>query len=706
MQKHISNAKRSLFLFAVIVVLGCSSSAFAGATIQIINQDGAGEGFNDPTPAAPVGGNAGTTLGQQRLIAFQHAADIWGATLDSNQIIRIQAAFNPLAAGVLGSAGSIQAFRDFGGVGSNPGAEFPGTWYGGALANKRAGADLNPAANDINAQFSSNFNFYLGLDNNHGPLNDLVVVLLHEFSHGLNFQTFVNPTTGGNLGISPTTPDGFPDIYGRRILDTTIGLHYHEMTQVQRQAAAVKFGRIVFDSPTVTANVPNVLVFGSPDVRVNSPAAIAGPYQFGTAGFGPPLGSPSVTADVVEAVDPADAAGPATNDGCSAFTNAAAVAGKIALIERGTCGFAQKARNANNAGAAAFIIYNNAANATAGPPGMGDDGINGAFVFIPGASLSRTDGLGIVAQLGGGVNASLIVDLTVRAGADALGRARLFAPNPVQGGSSISHYDSVARRNLLMEPAINGDLTHNVKSPDDLTLELFRDVGWFADSDLDGVPNDLTPTTLSLINESCAPANSQIDPGERVTVSLNLTNNGASTTNLVATLQSAGGVVSPSGPQTYGVIAGGGTKSVDFSFTASPSVFPGQTIIATLQLQDGASNRGSVSFLFTAGPAPCGGVRLVVKSTLARTDSSTVQATITVENIGTLPADATTLTTAKLGATNGTPLPQSLGSIGPGSSASTTVNFTNSTPGASSTLSAGGTYTGGTFSGTKRVTVP
>ena len=110
MRKHITNTKRSLFLFAMIVVLGCSSSAFAGATIQIINLDGAGEGFNDPTPAAPVGGNAGTTLGQQRLIAFQHAADIWGATLDSNQIIRIQAAFNPLAAGVLGSAGAIQAF--------------------------------------------------------------------------------------------------------------------------------------------------------------------------------------------------------------------------------------------------------------------------------------------------------------------------------------------------------------------------------------------------------------------------------------------------------------------------------------------------------------------------------------------------------------------------------------------------------------------
>jgi hypothetical protein len=355
---------------------------------------------------------------------------------------------------------------------------------------------LNPGFNDINAQFSSNFNFYLGLDNNHGAQPDLVVVLLHEFAHGLNFQTFVNSSTGANFS-------GFTDIYARHLLDTTTGLHWNEMTQAERQAAAIKFGRIVWDGATVTANVPSVLLFGSPDVRINSPAAIAGSYQFGTAAFGPALGSPNVTSNVVAAVDPADAAGPATTDGCSPFTNAAAVAGNIALIERGTCGFALKSRNATNAGAVGVIIYNNAANAGAAPPGMADDGVNGAFVTIPAVSMTRADGLAIVAQLAlGPVNGSLVVDPTIRAGADALGRARLYAPFPVSPGSSISHYDTVARRNLLMEPAINGDLTHNVKAPDDLTLELFRDVGWFPDADLDGVdsgvdcePNsDLRPT--------------------------------------------------------------------------------------------------------------------------------------------------------------------------------------------------------------------
>ena len=190
-------------------------------------------------------------------------------------------------------------------------------------------------------------------------------------------------------------------------------------------------------------------------------------------------------------------------------------------------------------------------------------------------------------------------------------------------------------------------------------------------------------------------------------MNLSLTNNtAASTTNLVATLLSTGGVIAPTGPQNYGAIAAAGTAGRDFSFTASPTLSPGQTITATLQLQDGASNLGTVSFSFTAGPTPCGGVRLVVKSSLVRTDPSTVEATITVENIGTLPADNTILNTARLGVTNGTPLPQSLGSIAPGGSATATVQFTNSTPGASSTLNAGGTYTGGTFSATKRVTIP
>src|SRR5262245_50157384 len=70
------------------------ASAHAAATIVIQNTDAPNVGFNDPTPAAPVGGNPGTTLGQQRLNAFQAAANIWGANLNAVPTIVIDAAWS------------------------------------------------------------------------------------------------------------------------------------------------------------------------------------------------------------------------------------------------------------------------------------------------------------------------------------------------------------------------------------------------------------------------------------------------------------------------------------------------------------------------------------------------------------------------------------------------------------------------------------
>jgi hypothetical protein len=471
-----------LLLLSTILILA-TSPAFAAANIFIFNADGANEGFNDPTPAAPVGGNPGTTLGQQRLNAFAFAADVWANTLDSNVDIYVIAAFNPLAPNVLGSAGAVQVFRDFGGVPPFPGAAFGGTWYSGALADKRAGVDLDETSFDISAQFSSNFNFYLGLDNNHGAQNDLVTVLLHEIGHGLGFQNFVTETTGSNLA-------GFTDVYSQYTLDITNNTLWANMTNAQRAASATRFGRVVWDGPEVTAAAPSVLSLGSPELRVLSPAAIAGSYQFGTAVFGAPVGSPGITASVIAAVDAVTVDGPTTTDGCTAFTNAAAVAGKIALIERGTCGFTVKVKNAQNAGAIGAIIYNNAANATTAPPLMATDPVVGPTITITSVAITRPDGLAIIGQLGGGVTASISVNNSILAGADANGRVRLYMPFPVALGSSASHYDTVAFRNLLMEPAISADLTHSLAPPEDLTLPLMRDIGWFPDADVDGIADD------------------------------------------------------------------------------------------------------------------------------------------------------------------------------------------------------------------------
>jgi hypothetical protein len=42
-----------------------------------------------------------------------------------------------------------------------------------------------------------------------------------------------------------------------------------------------------------------------------------------------------------------------------------------------------------------------------------------------------------------------------------------------------------------MEPAINPDLTHSLVPPQDLTLSLLRDIGWYADADVDGFADDV-----------------------------------------------------------------------------------------------------------------------------------------------------------------------------------------------------------------------
>jgi uncharacterized repeat protein (TIGR01451 family) len=137
-------------------------------------------------------------------------------------------------------------------------------------------------------------------------------------------------------------------------------------------------------------------------VQVNTPAAIAGPYAAGAASFGPPV-SPSFTAHaVVLAQDPADASGPLTTDGCSALTNAAAVAGNIALIDRGTCGFTVKTKNAQNAGAVGVIIVNNAPGST--PPGLGGAD---ATITIPAVSVTLVDGNTLKANLTN-LNATLL----------------------------------------------------------------------------------------------------------------------------------------------------------------------------------------------------------------------------------------------------------------------------------------------------------
>ncbi len=137
-------------------------------------------------------------------------------------------------------------------------------------------------------------------------------------------------------------------------------------------------------------------------VVVNSPPSLAGTYQFGTAtGWGADLTSNIWTGDAVLMKD----MGTSSSDGCDTVTNKAELAGKIVLVDRGTCNFSFKALQAQDWGGIACIIINNVPNG--GVAGMGA-GTYGASVTIPAVMLSYEDGQKIkAALLNGAVNISI-----------------------------------------------------------------------------------------------------------------------------------------------------------------------------------------------------------------------------------------------------------------------------------------------------------
>jgi hypothetical protein len=100
-------------------------------------------------------------------------------------------------------------------------------------------------------------------------------------------------------------------------------------------------------------------------------------------------------------------------------------------------------------------------------------------------------------------------------------------------------------------------------------------------------------------------------------------------------------------------------------------------------------------------------VGLVSSSTLSRDASGAVIATVTVTNTGSAPAEDVRIASATLGhaATTTNPLPV-LGTIPAGGSRAAVVRFPEATSGALSVIRIQGTYTGGTFGGSLRVTIP
>jgi hypothetical protein len=473
----------SKYILPVVLTIGMAPTcAFGVAQIEIVVADDPGEGFNDPTPAVPVGGNTGTTVGQQRLNVFRFAADIWSANLTSTQTIRILAFFDSLPcnanSAVLGAAAPYFTFANFG-------AGLANTWYPVALAEKVADVDFGPFFDpedrfEIIAFFNSdlgkpgcleaNGGWYYGLDTA-GPAgrSNLATTVLHEFGHGVGFA--LGPTNAA----TGQRANGYPTIWEYRLLDLTQQKLWVSMTDAERQASAVNTNNLVWSGGTTLTAVPNVLSL-RPEVAILPPGAGAGVFEGQAASFGAPITPTGVTNFVMPAID---IGGVSSLDGCEPLTaeSALSVRGRIALVDRGTCAFTVKVKNAQDAGAIGVLIANNV------PSGLPTPGGSDPTITIPSLGITQALGIALRDQLRfrgrevSPVRASIQRNSSIRAGTTA-GFPRMYAPNPFQSGSSVSHYDVSMDPNQLMEPAETGDDPLTVSPPRDLTLPLLRDIGW------------------------------------------------------------------------------------------------------------------------------------------------------------------------------------------------------------------------------------
>ena len=438
------------------------------ATFVIQNNDGAGEGFNDPNPpvhANQKGNNPGTTLGELRLNLFQAAADRWGELLNSDVTITVGAQFDDLFCeqfgGVLGSAGSTSSRANFG-------AGEADTAHPISLAESLSGSNQNGGSVEIDATFNSAVDsgdvnclggqgFYCGLDNNvPAGTAPLFPVVLHELAHGLGFSSLSDAGgSGAFIGAG-----GFPDTFSRNLHDLETGKSWDVMSNAERQASALNDPDLVWNGSQVTADRVRFLDL-APELVINAPAGIAGVHEAGL-GEEPTIVIPEngITGDMVD--------GDALVDSCIQF-NEPSLSGKIVLFDLpDTCPTWFPTLGAQFENAIGVIVANTEAG---GLPDMNGK-VGNQEVTIPYVGVTQAVGSDLRSNIAM-ANVTIQINSVALSGENQ-GRVRLFAPAVYQSGSSISHWTSDVRPDLLME-SILGELAFEEV---DLTLGAFEDIGW------------------------------------------------------------------------------------------------------------------------------------------------------------------------------------------------------------------------------------
>ena len=134
------------------------------------------------------------------------------------------------------------------------------------------------------------------------------------------------------------------------------------------------------------------------NLRIDTPAAVAGNYSIQGASFGQSLSTPGISA-TLELVNDGSAEPAQGCGGLTGFNN-----GNIAVVRRGGCEFGTKSLNAQNAGAVAVLIANNdGTNDTFTMSG----GVNGGAVGIPAAMIGNNDGDLLIAEINNSVSGEM-----------------------------------------------------------------------------------------------------------------------------------------------------------------------------------------------------------------------------------------------------------------------------------------------------------
>ena len=125
-------------------------------------------------------------------------------------------------------------------------------------------------------------------------------------------------------------------------------------------------------------------------LTINSPDGLVGTHTVGTSVFAPGLDESGLNGNLALVND-----GSATPTlACASITNTGEIAGRIAVIDRGTCRFDAKSKFAQDAGAIGVIVINN----VSGPViQMGGDPAAG--VTIPVVMVDMELGIAIKAEL-------------------------------------------------------------------------------------------------------------------------------------------------------------------------------------------------------------------------------------------------------------------------------------------------------------------